>query len=87
MIDNTSLTTLVASVIATELKVTQQMVIDAVSLRRDLKMDSIAVVNVAFALEDALGIELDVARDQSFDSIESIVEALQRAIGMGRRGA
>lgn len=70
----------VVRALVTELKASEQMVRQASSLKRDLKMDSIAAVNVAFAIEDEFDIEIDVDTGESFDSVAAIVEAVQRAI-------
>ena len=43
-------------------------------------MDSIAVVNVAFALEDELGIEIEIVEGESFDSVSSIVSIVRRVL-------
>ena len=79
--DEVYLTDAVVRALATELKVDGVRVRCAGSLRSDLGMDSIAAVNVAFALEDELGIEIDVVDGESLDSVSSIVSVIQRLLG------
>ena len=71
----------VVRALAMELKVNEVDVRCASSLKSDLGMDSIAAVNVAFALEDELGIEIDIADGESLDSVSAIVSVIQRVLG------
>lgn len=70
----------VVRALATELKVPESVVLKARSLKTELRMDSIAAVNVAFALEDEYDIEIDIRQEDSFDSVEEIVAILRRVL-------
>jgi len=67
--------------IATELKVSEAAVREARSLRQDLKMDSIAAANVAFALESRYQIEIEINEKDTFDSVSAIAAIVERSIG------
>jgi acyl carrier protein len=73
-------TDLVVQALATELKASDSAVRSARSLRGELKMDSIAAVNVAFVIEDAYEVEIEINEDDEFDSVESIVAVVSRAL-------
>jgi acyl carrier protein len=79
--DEVHLTDSVVRALATELKVDDVRVRSAGSLKSDLGMDSIAVVNVAFALEDELGCEIDIVEGESFDSVSAILSVIRRVLG------
>ena len=66
--------------LAIELKVPEEAIRQAGSLRRDLKMDSIAAVNVAFMIEEELELEIDLREDDAFDSIGEIVAIVERSM-------
>jgi len=70
---------LVVRAIATEVKVSEEAVRRARSLKHELKMDSIAAVNVIFALEEQLAIEIEVDEGDRIDSVDDIVELIARA--------
>jgi acyl carrier protein len=71
----------VVAALATELKVAEAVVRRAKSLKTDLKIDSISIVNVAFAIEDELGVQLDLERAGEFDSLSGIVGVVRNAMG------
>lgn len=73
----------VARALATELKVSESVVRSAKSLKAELKMDSISIVNVVFAIEDELGIEIDLERPMELDSLDAIVGVV-RALANAR---
>lgn len=78
-----SLTDLVVRALALELKRAEEVVLAARSLKRELGMDSIGAINVAFALEEQLGIEIDVGRGEAFDSVSEIVLIVERCMDAG----
>lgn len=73
----------VVRLIAIELNVPEDEVRAAGSLRRDLKMDSIAAANLLFALEEECGVELELDEVQRFDTVSDIAAVVARS----RRGA
>lgn len=75
---------LVVEALALELRKAQEVVRGTKSLRRELGMDSIGAINVAFALEEQLGIEIDVVRGEAFDSVDDIVLIVERNISAAR---
>lgn len=75
---------MVVRALALELKRAEEVVLAAGSLRTELGMDSIGAINVAFALEEQLGIEIDVIRGEKFDSVGEIVLIVERIVGEGR---
>lgn len=70
----------VLAALATELKVDVETIKSVGSLKTDLKMDSISAVNVAFMLEEELGIEIDLKEDDVFESVEAIVRIVARSL-------
>ena len=74
------LRSVVAKALATELKVSERDVIAARSLKTEYKMDSIAAVNVAFAIEEECNIELDLDENDQFDSVDAIVAIVEKAM-------
>lgn len=75
----------VVGALALELKQTEDAVRSAHSLKQDLGMDSIAAVNVAFVLEEEFGIEIEIARGESFDSVADIVSIVERCLAADRQ--
>jgi acyl carrier protein len=75
----------VVRALATELKVSEATVRSVRSLKGELKMDSIAAVNVAFVIEEAYDLEIDLDGADEFDSVDAIVEVVRRCIS--ERGA
>lgn len=74
----------VVAALAVELKRTAEVVQCAKSLRGELGFDSIAAVNVAFALEERFGIEIELQRGEPFDSVEDIVGVVDRCMAATR---
>jgi len=72
-------TDVVVQALAVELKTSEERVRAARSLKADLKMDSIAAVNVAFLIEEEYEIEIEIDERDSFDSVEAIVAIVRRA--------
>jgi acyl carrier protein len=81
MMDTIELRKLIVQALAVELKVAERSVEGAKSLRNDLKMDSIAAANVAFVIEEALGVDVEIKNGDDIDSVEAIVAVARRAIG------
>lgn len=75
----------VIAALSIELKKATEVVRSAKSLKSDLGMDSIGAVNVAFALEEELGIEIELVRGEPFDSVEDIVEIVSRCLAASSR--
>lgn len=71
----------VVRALAIELKVSNDQVVKAKSLKREMKMDSIAAVNVAFIIEEELGVEIEILEGDEFDSLDQVVAVVQRAVG------
>lgn len=67
--------------IAIELKVEEAEVLRARSLRDDLKMDSVGAANVLFALEEELGVEIDLDDVVSLDTVADIQVVVLVALG------
>ena len=65
--------------LAIELRVDDQAVRVAGSLRADLGMDSITAANVIFALEDEFACELDLDGVKRLDSVADLAGLLGRA--------
>lgn len=76
---------LVVAALSVELKMAAEVVRSANSLKHDLGMDSIGAVNVAFALEEELGIEIELTRGEPFDSVDDIVAIVDRCLGVRSR--
>lgn len=71
----------VVRALAVELKVSEDQVVRARSLKAEMKMDSIAAVNVAFMLEEELGVEIEILEGDQFDSLDQVMAVVQRAVG------
>ncbi len=79
------LTETVIRLIGVELNASREDVRRAGSLRRDLKMDSVAAASLLFAIEEEYGIELELERVESIDTVEGIVAVVARSRA-SRRG-
>jgi acyl carrier protein len=66
--------------LAVELKVSEDVVRSTRSLREELRMDSIAAVNVAFAIEEEFDIEIEMSESDQFDSVEAICAVVMRSV-------
>lgn len=69
----------VARALATELKVSEEAIRRAKSLRTEFGMDSIAAVNVAFMVEEELSIEIEMRESDIFDSVDDMVAIVRRS--------
>lgn len=72
------LTEQIRDIIAVELQIDPEKAVPAARLRRDLGMDSVAALNILFAIEEAFGLAaIDVAELANVATVED-VEALTR---------
>ena len=55
-----------------ELELPAKDLVDSASLRRDYGLDSVAAVNITFALETELGIAIDIKHLVGVDSIDDL---------------
>jgi acyl carrier protein len=67
---------LVRRVITSELEIPADDFDDSASLRRQYELDSVAAINILFALEQALDIEIDTAAIARVDSALQIRDFL-----------
>ena len=81
-----NLTDIIVRALATELKTSETAVRSARSLKADLRMDSIAVVNVAFMIEDEFDIEIEIDENDEFDSVAGIAAIVRRVLEARRVG-
>lgn len=58
--------------ISRELEIPISSLVDTASLRHQYALDSVAAVNIAFALETELGIEIDIGELAAVDSIDDL---------------
>ena len=68
-------------IVAVELQVPVAKVGRRVSLRKELGMDSVAAVNIVFAVEEEFGIHVAETELQDVDTVEAILEVLSRESG------
>ena len=62
----------IRSVISQELEVDLASLLDNASLREEYGLDSVAAVNIIFALEKDLGLEIDTKQLAHVDSIDDL---------------
>jgi acyl carrier protein len=62
----------IRAAISTELEIDSGRLSDYASLRRDYGLDSVAAVNILFALESDLEVSIDIKRFAGADSIEDL---------------
>jgi acyl carrier protein len=80
-VDLSEISTAVVRALAIELKASEEDVRGASSLKRELRMDSIAAVNVVFMLEEEYDVVIEMSEGDEFDSLAQIVEVVRRAVG------
>jgi acyl carrier protein len=73
----------VREIVAVELQRPVADVQRGVSLRKDLGMDSIAALNIVFAVEEALGIHVPETELEGIDDLDAMFELLERVEGRG----
>jgi len=71
----------VVRALAIELKVQEDVIREARSLREECGMDSIAAVNVAFVVEEELSIDIEMKESDVFDSVADMVAIVSRSVG------
>jgi acyl carrier protein len=62
----------IRSVISQELEVDLSSLLDNASLRKEYGLDSVAAVNIIFALEKDLGLEIDTRQLAHVDTIDDL---------------
>jgi acyl carrier protein len=62
--------------ISRELEIPASSLVDNASLRHQYGLDSVAAVNIVFALETQLGIEIDIRELAAVDSIDDLRDLL-----------
>jgi acyl carrier protein len=67
--------------IATELQIPIANVVRGVSLRKKLGMDSVAAVNIIFAVEEEFGIHVPETELEHIDTVDAILALLDRLAG------
>jgi acyl carrier protein len=70
----------IVRLIAIELKVSEQDVRKARSLKNDLSMDSIAAANLLFALEEEYGIEMNLDDVSTLDTLPELEDVVSRSL-------
>ena len=70
--DRESLLQRIREAVCRELELPLEALVDSASLRRDYGLDSVAAVNITFALESELGIAIDIKRLVGVDSINDL---------------
>ena len=65
-----------------ELELPVRDLVDTASLRRDYGLDSVAAVNITFALESELGIPIDIKRLVGVDSIDDLRQLLSQYVSV-----
>jgi acyl carrier protein len=70
----------VTSLLATELNSSESRIREARSLRRELKMDSVAAVNLLFALEEKYDIELNLESADDIDTASDIAAFVAKVL-------
>ncbi|MBY0273873.1 acyl carrier protein [Candidatus Binatia bacterium] len=70
----------VVRALSVELKVSEDAIRTMASLKDGCRMDSISAANVAFALEEELGIEIEIEKGDAFDSLGDIVALVTRCV-------
>ena len=83
--ESMDLRAIIVRTLATELKVSEAAVEAAKSLKGELKMDSIAAANVAFVVEEALGVDIEIGKDDDIDTVAAIL-ALVTQFAAGSQG-
>jgi acyl carrier protein len=63
-----------------ELELPEDSLVDSASLKRDYGLDSVAAVNITFALESEFGIPIDIRRLASVDSIDDLRHLLSQFV-------
>ena len=77
----------IRAAISQELEIPVESLVDSASLREEYGLDSVAAVNIVFALETELGFEIDIRRLAGVDSIDDLKRLISEgnAIPQGER--
>lgn len=67
-------------IVATELQVPLDRIAPGVSLRKELGMDSVAAVNIIFAVEDEFGVHVPEKELENIDTIDAILVLLRNLL-------
>ena len=78
---NVDVETRLLELIATELQVPVANVLRGISLRKKLGMDSVAAVNIIFAVEEEFGIHVPETELEHVDTVDAILALLDRLAG------
>lgn len=70
----------IRAAISQELEIDPRSMVDDASLRREYGLDSVAAVNIVFALERDLGLEIDMKQLARIDSINELIGLLAREL-------
>jgi len=68
-------------IVATELQIPIGSIVRGVSLRKNLGMDSVAAVNIIFAVEEEFGIHVPETELEHVDTVDAILALLDRLAG------
>jgi len=68
----------VRQIIADELQRPYDDVRSGASLRKDLGMDSVAAINIVFAIEDTFGVHVPEAELEDVDDMDQIIELVRQ---------
>ena len=68
----------VRQIIADELQRSPSEVHRGASLRKDLGMDSVAAINIVFAIEEALGVHVPETELENVDDMDQILRLVAR---------
>lgn len=70
----------IVRVLALELKVSEERILRARSLKSELGFDSIAAANATFALEDEFAVEFEIGEEDLLDTVDDLLALLCRAL-------
>ena len=68
----------IRQIIADELQRPSSEVCSGASLRRDLGMDSVAAINIVFAIEETFGVHVPEAELEEVDDMDQIVDLVMQ---------
>jgi len=68
----------VRQIIADELQCPSAKVRSGASLRKDLGMDSVAAINIVFAIEDTFGVHVPETELEHIDDMDQIIELMEQ---------
>lgn len=68
----------IRQIIADELQRAPSEVRSGASLRKELGMDSVAAINIVFALEDAFGVHVPESELEGIDDLDQVVRLVRQ---------